>query len=373
MRIDILSMAKKQFKRNRRASQCLFQTKLIGRLAIIAALTLCCLMLLGVTRLTYAQQSRETVQTPLVFGLWGDMPYAKSNDSVKIPALIEDMNEANLAFSIYDGDIKDGSSQCTDNIYADAIALFNSLKSPVVYIPGDNEWTDCHRTNNGGYDNLERLSYLRQTMFANQKSFGQRQMSLQHQGKTGQEYVENTRWSQSGVIFVGLNVPGSNNNRVHDEEECAKKSDRTTAQCEADNAEYTERDARNIEWMRQSFDLAKSSSAAGVMISIQADPGFDIPETEEIDERASPAFDGYTAFLNALSEETLNFPGQVVLVHGDTHFFKLDKPLTNQADLLNNFTRLETFGSPNIHWVKVTVDPGDRALFSFEPMIVAGN
>ncbi len=370
-------MAKKQWKRTHRAFQRLFQIGQIGsirRLASIAALTLGCLMLLSITPVTYAQQSGSSqMQTPLVFGLWGDMPYAKSNDSVKIPALIEDMNEANLAFSIYDGDIKDGSSQCTDNIYAEAIALFNSLKSPVVYVPGDNEWTDCHRTNNGGYDNLERLSYVRQVMFADLKSFGQYPMSLQHQGEIGQKYVENTRWMQGGVVFVGLNVPGSNNNRVHDEEECTKKSDRTAAQCEADNAEYAERDAKNLEWMRQSFAMAKLRNAAGVMITIQGDPGFDIPETEEIDERAFPAFDGYTAFLDVLAEETRSFPGQVALVHGDTHFFKLDKPLTNQADLLENFTRLETFGSPNIHWVKVTVDSSDRALFRFEPMIVAGN
>ena len=31
----------------------------------------------------------------------------------------------------------------------------------MIYVPGDNEWTDCHRANNGGYDPLERLAFLR--------------------------------------------------------------------------------------------------------------------------------------------------------------------------------------------------------------------
>ena len=62
-----------------------------------------------------------------------------------------------------------------------------------------------------------------------------------------------------------------------------------------------------------------------------------------------------------------------MLVHGDTHFFKLDKPLLNQANLVANFTRLETFGSPNVDWVRVQVDPHSRSFFRFEPMVVAAN
>lgn len=105
----------------------------------------------------------------------------------------------------------------------------------------------------------------------------------------------------------------------------------------------------------------------------RSDPSFDLPETETFDERTLPGFDGYNAFLAALLEETKAFVGQVALVHGDTHFFKVDKPLVNQVNLVANFTRVETFGSPNIHWVKVTVDPRSRNLFTFEPMIVPGN
>jgi len=81
-------------------------------------------------------------------------------------------------------------------------------------------------------------------------------------------------------------------------------------------------------------------------------------------------YDGYTTFLNALSDESLHFDGQVLLVHGDTHFFKVDQPLIDQAHLIPNLTRVQTYGSPNINWIEVTVEPRNRALFTFQPMIV---
>ena len=64
------------------------------------------------------------------------------------------------------------------------------------------------------------------------------------------------------------------------------------------------------------------------MVVIQADPGFDLPETEDVNERETlSGIDGYNDLLDTLVAETSNFDGQVVLVHGDTHFFKIDKPL----------------------------------------------
>jgi hypothetical protein len=310
---------------------------------------------------------------PFTMGLWGDMPYAKADDAPFIPALIADMNASDIAFSIYDGDIKDGSSQCVDTVFSDAIAMFNSLKKPMLYVPGDNEWTDCHRTNNGGYDNLERLGYLRKTMFATPEIFGMEKMTVEHQGAPGEKFVENTRFSKEGAMFVGLNVPGSNNNKVDDDKACTKKSERKPEQCAADNAEYAERDAANIDWLKASFAKAKEAGDKGIMIVIQGDPGFDIPETEDDDESRLPGQDGYAAFLDALTAETEAYEGEVVLVHGDTHYFKIDKPLPNATHMLANFTRVQTFGSPNINWIKVSVDASTRNVFAFQPMVVKDN
>ena len=309
-------------------------------------------------------------QQKFSFGLWGDMPYKKAGDDPKLPAVLHSINQSDILFSIYDGDIKDGSSKCSDDVYTDALKMFATLVKPVVYVPGDNEWTDCHRTNNGGYDTLERLAHLRRVMFPSASSLGQNQLLLEHQGKPGEKFVENTRFSHGGVVFAGLNVPGSNNNLVLNAKECTDKSARKAEQCDAANAEYLERDAANVAWMASSFAQAKAHNARGLVLVIQADPGFDLPETEDLDESAAPGVIGYRNFIHNLVLQTEQFQGQVLLVHGDTHFFKLDKPLYSPTRLLPNLTRLQTFGSPSLHWVKVTVDTTSDNVFNVQPVIV---
>ncbi|MEP6771756.1 MAG: hypothetical protein ABI893_08165 [Polaromonas sp.] len=304
------------------------------------------------------------------FGLWGDMPYQKAGDDPKIPALLKSINRSDIAFSIYDGDIKDGSSKCTDDIYAAALTMFGELNKPVIYVPGDNEWTDCHRLNNGGYDGMERLTYLRKTLFPTTRSLGKRTLPLVHQAPQGEKFVENTRFAHGGIVFATLNVPGSNNNKILDDKDCTQKSARTAVQCEASNAEYLERDAANVRWLQQAFAEARAGKARGVVLVIQADPGFDLPETEGTDESQAPGVSGYRNFISNVIAETEQFAGQVLLVHGDTHFFKVDKPLYSPTRLLPNLTRLQTFGSPLIHWVRVTVEPKNPNVFAIQPVIV---
>jgi hypothetical protein len=305
------------------------------------------------------------------FGLWGDMPYARNGDTPqRMAALLQNINQSDIAFSMYDGDIKDGSSKCSDDVYTDALKMFSTLTKPVVYIPGDNEWTDCHRLNNGGYDNLERLDHLRRVMFPSMKSLGQQQMPLERQGALGQKFVENVLFTRGVVVFSGLNVTGSNNNLVLNAKDCSDRSARDAKQCDADNAEYLERDTANVQWLDRTFQTAKQQSAKGVVLVFQADPGFDLPETEGVDESKAERVRGYQNFMAAVIQQTEQFSGQVLLVHGDTHFFKIDKPLYGPAKGLTNFTRLQTFGSPHLHWVKVTVDPTAQNIFQIQPMVV---
>jgi hypothetical protein len=78
---------------------------------------------------------------------------------------------------------------------------------------------------------------------------------------------------------------------------------------------------------------------------------------------------------------TLRAPA--VFTPGDndwTDYFRIDKPLLNaQGQRLENFTRVETFGdhhengTNDVNWLKVTVDPRSRDVFSFQPQIVPGN
>lgn len=304
------------------------------------------------------------------FGLWGDMPYRKAGDLPRMPALLDSLNRSDIAFSIYDGDIKDGSSRCTDEVYTDALEMFGKLSKPVVYVPGDNEWTDCHRLNNGSFDPLERLDHLRRVMFPNLRSLGRQTLAQVRQGEPGRPYAENARFQHQDIVFVTLNVPGSNNNQVLDDRECSFLSARTWAQCEAANAEYAQRDAANIAWLQEAFARARAGKARGLVVVMQADPGFDLPETEDVDESQAPGVSGYQRLVHALAAETERFAGQVLLVHGDTHHFKVDKPLYGSQGWLPNLTRVRTFGSPFIHWIRVQVVPGSQQVFEIQPVIV---
>ena len=69
------------------------------------------------------------------------------------------------------------------------------------------------------------------------------------------------------------------------------------------------------------------------------------------------------------------FGESVVYVHGDTHIFRVDKPLfgTTSRRSIENFTRVETFGHPNTHWVRAIVDPSDPNVFRFRPQLVKEN
>jgi hypothetical protein len=85
--------------------------------------------------------------------------------------------------------------------------------------------------------------------------------------------------------------------------------------------------------------------------------------------------------VSALEAEVLAFRKPVVLLHGDTHYFRVDKPLfrTNEAGpgnfgrQIENFTRVETFGFPEAHWVRVIVDLNDPHVFTFKEQIVDTN
>ncbi|WP_408597652.1 hypothetical protein [Limnohabitans sp.] len=307
------------------------------------------------------------------FGLWGDMPYARNNDARQTQAVIDSINAADVSFSIFDGDFKDGSSVCNDSLYTQTLKTFNAMRRPLVYVPGDNEWTDCHRINNGGFDPLERLTLIRKTFFSQPMSLGQQTLALEQQGKAADKFSENTRFTYQNIVFVGLNVPGSNNNWVKTAQACTDQSVRTQVECDAANTEFSERDVANIEWLKDAFAKAKSQAAKGLVVVIQANPGFDLSETWPLDETTLPEYSGYRKWMSALVAQTEGFGGQVLLVHGDDHFFKVDKPLYSPNKLLKNFTRVQTFGSPSNHWVKVTVDTATPNVFAIQPIIVNGN
>jgi hypothetical protein len=309
--------------------------------------------------------------------LWGDMPY-NALGKQQYPNLLLDVNDAKVAFSIFDGDLKaGGDGPCTDeNLYTPALDYFNQLERPLVWLPGDNDWTDCWgrygaaSTAPGADDPIERLNHERALFAATPFSLGQQKLRLWRQSYEGGKYSlysENVRWKYGPVVYIGLNVQGSNDNYPY---AGVDGETRTQAQIDVQRAEETARKAANIAFLNEGFAYAKQVHAAGVMVVFQADLNFN-NEQHLADPRSYDALPDYT---NALTSATLAFPGQVALVHGDAHYFKVDKPLnTPKGGVVPNFVRVETFGSRNTHWVAATIDTHNPYLFSFEQRIVAAN
>jgi len=285
---------------------------------------------------------------PVHFALIGDIPYTDEEEQW-FPALIAALNaDQSLAFVVHDGDFKSGHSHCTDELFQQRHAQFQSLAHPLILIFGDNEWTDCHREEAGKYEPVERLDKLREIFASGNDTLGKRTFPLSRQSNNPRykKFRENVRWTFGGVLFVGLNVPGSYNNV-------------------AQKGEYEERNAANGAWLKESFRLAAENGAPGVMVIIHANPQF--PSSGAVPKR-----NPYLAFLSVLERETRTFGKPVVLVHGDTHRFRIDKPMRDSktGQPIKNFTRVETFGSPDLGWIKGTVEVTDPAVFRFEPLRV---
>ncbi len=181
--------------------------------------------------------------------LWGDEFYNDDQESksAMVEQTINSMNKHHLDFTIFAGDTKNGSSLCTDQtIGQDVIDIFNRLKAPTLYTLGVNEWTDCHRSNNGSYDPIERLNYLRMTFFNKDMTQGRHPIKVERQGLLGQAYSESSRFVRSNVEFVALHIPGSNSNLVVTDKQSFNKSNRTWVDCNAATAEYLARNIENI-------------------------------------------------------------------------------------------------------------------------------
>jgi hypothetical protein len=314
---------------------------------------------------------------PYAIGLWGDMPYSTEQAMVGVPNLIADMNGQRLAFTVHDGDLKSGSSECTNAVYAQSLGYFRSLQAPAIFTPGDNDWVDCDR--NPAYSSRERLDYERGLFFGTPFTLGQRRLRQEVQterlclGVAGAvPCVENRRWSIGNVMYATLNVQGSCNNLCD------------TA---PDPAEYVARNDANIRWLLETFERASRRRAVAVMLFTQANPGWDMSDPTRAPLRnpttlaqADGQPDGFIDFLTALREEVIAFGKPVAYVHGDSHYFRVDKPFLDiRGHRLENFTRVETFGdnqqngNNDIHWLKVLVSPRSREVFSYQPQVVPGN
>lgn len=283
------------------------------------------------------------------FAVFGDGPY-HLREAGRFRRVIEALNDRPLAFVIHVGDIL--WYPCADEAYVDRRAAMDRVRHPVIYTPGDNEWSDCIDPIAGGYDPLDRLASLRRVFFdPADRSRGAAPLALASQAAdpSHAEFPEHARWIHRGVVFATLHVVGGANGRRAFAGRAAAHDDEVRRRTEAATA-----------WLRQAFAVARDSAARAVVLAWHA-------ETFLLESDAERR--AFTPLHAALAEEAVAFAGPVLVVHGDNHEYTLDRPLRDPATdrPVANVQRLETFGSPDIGWVDVVVDTTVATLFRFEP------
>ncbi len=280
----------------------------------------------------------------------GDLPYGPPAQSYPpYRALIDRVNQIAPAFSVHVGDIKSGSTLCSDEEFANQAEHFSRYQGAIVYTPGDNEWTDCHRANNGSHDPLERLAALRKRFFSEGRSLGQRPIAVENQSRAMPafgKFIENQRWQHQGVTFATLHMVGSNNN--------LEARDRNAA------LEFFDRDAANVAWLESTFAQAQQSQARAVVIAFQADV-FDI---RSVSQEIPEASGFYRTIVGTLLPLARRWGKPVLVIHGDSHQFRLDQPFTLEKKPLANVTRLIVPGAGDVRAVRVRV--GQGGTFGFE-------
>ncbi len=285
---------------------------------------------------------------PFTFFAIGDVP--NGDQAIVMPAyksLIDVINARDPALVLHIGDVKAVAAPCSDEVLREQAALLDRFAAPVLFTPGDNDWTDCHLEAAGAHDPRERLAFLRAAFYGDgAQSRGAEPAPLENQAPEG--FPENARLRLGSVLFVALHVVGSNNGFESREAEAV--------------AEFFAREAAALEWLDEGFALA--GDAAAVVVALHADmfaEGFE-PFPRERWRSGS----GFARIGPALRDAARAFGKPVLLIHGDGHVFGLDRPLRRTAP---NLFALEVFGAPDMHAVEVTVDPEHPEIFSFAPLL----
>ena len=310
----------------------------------------------------------------------GDTPYGPVKLQ-EFPSLIAKINaDPDVRLVAHLGDIKAGkNTRCTDEYFTMIRGLFDTFSDPLVYTPGDNEWTDCHVAikNNGLYTPTERLAKVRSLFFPNPgHSLGVNSVGVMTEADdpANSAYVENTIFRRAHVVFAAVNITGSNND-LPGKDATGKDvdiwgtplpSDAGNYQSQLD--EFATRETANEAWIEKAFGIAEKTNAAGVVLLFQAD----MWDTGE------PTLNGFDALVQKIGSLSAQFGKPVLLLEGDSHKFRVDNPYSASSNLhgvhastpiAENITRVVVEGSDagRTEYLRLKIDPSRKgSLFSWE-------
>jgi len=316
-------------------------------------------------------------------------------------AFVDTINgDPDVDLVVHVGDIHSGKEFCTQTYDQAIFDKWTRFADPLVYTPGDNEWTDCHKPGEGGNvfldppantqpvdyangDPVANLALIRSLFFSRPGlTLGstKRPVLSQHflfdrRFATDANYAENVIWVQSDVLFVTINVPGGSNNDTdswYNPDPINNPTPNTQAQID----ERTQRTGADVRWLDLAFLLARLGHVRGVAIVAQAD----MWDPEKADAVHGTHQDGYEPIVASVAAHTLALGKPVLMFNGDSHVYRSDNPLDPAAACITesgacssvaflhpgynvpNFHRVVVHGSTApMEWLKLTVDPSGNA------------
>ncbi len=349
------------------------------KLLAVAAIGLVALVLTVAALASNGNPVNTGSKNKLTLAVFGDSPYSEALLD-EWPTLLASINgDPKVDLVAHLGDIHSGSMLCTPEWNQTIFDLFATLKDPLVYTPGDNEWTDCHRPAEGNKNPLSELANVRSLFFPTPGvTLGGRHKQVLFQSA---DYPENVLWEQSQVVFAALSLTGSNN-------------DLATWTAPYNDACFQDLHAREVNlrtkavlaWLDQTFAQATADRVDGVVLIEQADmwdptaaslTGYQnpVPAVAAYNGPASvtpgcPA--GPRSALSAPADSIIGklgslaqqFGKPVLLLEGDSHNYLVDHPIATAQ----NLTRIVVQGSADnpIAWLRLTVDPKGAQLFDWD-------
>jgi len=339
------------------------------------------------------------------YAIYGDAPYGTSptdtSETDATGAFIDRVNaDSRVSGVVHVGDIHSGSQYCTEAYDRQIAGLWQHFADPLVYTPGDNEWTDCHKKKEGGGaynaatgqidyvlgadgqpvdyakgNPTANLALVRSIFFASAGSTlgsGTLQTVSQAQAydpahPADAQYIENVMWQRKGVVFVTVNIPGGSNNDADPWYAApAASSEQTT--------EAAQRTAADLRWLDAAFGVAQQQDAQGVVVITQADMW-------DLDGKTSSHLTNYEPIIASLAIHTTAFGKPVLLLNGDSHAYRSDNPLQQAASCVGdndgcayddwnshplynvpNFHRVVVHGSTvPLEYLRLTITPGGHA------------
>ena len=302
----------------------------------------------------------EQSARPFTVGVIGDMPYVQQQFDAFQSFMNAMSADSTFDLIIHLGDIKGGSTACTDAYIKGIRDALNSYVGALVYTPGDNEWTDCHRNAADPRNPVERLHFVRSKFFFNPGlTLGLTPRGVYTQGSLT-AFVENQAWVESKTVLAVVNIPGSNNDLDPWTHAVGTPAEQ--------QQEFDTRLAADLDWLDAVFELARARHARAVVIGIQADMWDPAAGAAELT--------GYDRIIQRLAALALQFGKPVLLLNGDSHDFKVDNPLASGDPAhgvttpVPNLTRITVQGGSAhfpLEYLRLTIDPRQsRAPFSWQ-------